>query len=206
MSETEAQLLRRIAHALRTPLGLVGSALQELGGQDDPLAELGQRGARQLARIADRLTMLGRVRAGLPVVVDGGPTVALREIVTDAVELVAQTRPRRRITVAVDPDGPQPRVAGDRELLHFAVVELVDNAVRFASSRVRVAVELDGSRAVVRVTDDGPGIATNPGSSQAGIGVGLELAEAIASAHGGRTRVEAAGPQTCAVLTLPSIK
>jgi signal transduction histidine kinase len=64
------------------------------------------------------------------------------------------------VPVSVVPaTGPRPSVTGHREELRRVVANLVDNAVRHASSRVLLAAENDGAHTVLVVADDGPGIA-----------------------------------------------
>jgi signal transduction histidine kinase len=99
---------------------------------------------------------------------------------------------------------------------------LLDNAVRYtpAGGRVDVAVGLEGgSRAVVTVTDTGPGIPPEerervfdrfhraPGTTGTGSGLGLALARSIAGRHDGEVVLEDApgGRGLRAVLRLPAL-
>jgi signal transduction histidine kinase len=87
-------------------------------------------------------------------------------------------------------------VTGDEASLHRAVLNLLDNAVRYASSAVTVTVAEDRTFVDVTVTDDGPGFPADllphvfdrftrdPGSG-GGMGLGLAITSAIAAAHGG---------------------
>jgi signal transduction histidine kinase len=100
--------------------------------------------------------------------------------------------------------GPAGIVHGDRDVLKRAVTNLLDNAIRLADSRVRLAHgELDGW-AWLAVSDDGPGIApehresifdrfwraddgrARPGG---GSGLGLAIVRQIAEAHRGTVEV-----------------
>ena len=92
------------------------------------------------------------------------------------------------------------RVEGDRSQLARLVRNLLDNAARHAASVVIVTLSEDGGQAVLRVDDDGPGIALDDreriferftrgdegrARHQGGAGLGLSLVKAIALAHGG---------------------
>ncbi len=116
-------------------------------------------------------------------------------------------------------------VAGDRDRLDRLVVNLVDNAVRYATSRVTVTVGREGEWAVLAVTDDGPGIPaadaerafdrfarldaarSRDGDEDGGAGLGLAIVRATAQAYGGSARVEPAEagsrPGLRAVVRLP---
>jgi two-component system sensor histidine kinase MprB len=86
-------------------------------------------------------------------------------------------------------------VEGDESALQRAVLNLLDNAVRYASSEVSVSIEAQPSVVILTVMDDGPGFgdllpqafdrfARDPGQG-GGMGLGLAITAAIAAAHGG---------------------
>ena len=97
------------------------------------------------------------------------------------------------------------QVPGDE--LHHAIVNLVDNALHAVGDRGRIHVvaEARGGRAVLRVSDDGPGFApelserifepffsTRP--QKRGSGVGLSMVRRMAHRYGGRVEASARGP------------
>ena len=102
-------------------------------------------------------------------------------------------------------------VNGVPEGLERLLVNLVDNAVRYAKSAVTVAVRRDGAWAELSVTDDGPGIAaadrerafgrftrlddarSRDGDEAGGAGLGLAIVRATAQAYGGTAFLGAAG-------------
>jgi signal transduction histidine kinase len=114
-------------------------------------------------------------------------------------------------------------VAGDRDGLDRLLVNLIDNAVRYAASRVTVAARADGQWAELTVTDDGPGIPaadlerafdrfarldsarSRDADAPGGAGLGLAIVRATAGAHGGTARLESARgqPGLRAVVHLP---
>ena len=101
-------------------------------------------------------------------------------------------------------------VHGVPERLERLLVNLVDNAVRYAKSSVTVAVRRDGPWAELSVTDDGPGIPaadrerafgrftrlddarSRDGEEAGGAGLGLAIVRATAQAHGGTAVLEGA--------------
>ena len=112
------------------------------------------------------------------------------------------------------------RVTGDAQQLSRVVRNLVDNAVRHARNVVELGCGLDGSVAVVRIADDGPGI---PAEHRArvfdrfvrldaartrdggGSGLGLAIVAEIVAVHHGVVRVtERSGGGACVTVTLPA--
>ena len=96
----------------------------------------------------------GRRHAGFQI-------VDLNEIAALATELYAPLAEERRIGFTfVAQDGAGIPVFGDRELLTEAVVNLLDNAIKYTQpgGRVRLEVTVTGPGPVVRVVDNGPGI------------------------------------------------
>ena len=149
-------------------------------------------------------------------------TVAAPEpVVPDATDAGAAAGPRPAAVAVADApplsdaaDGTDETVVviGDRERLERLLVNLVDNAVRYAKSSVTVAARRDGEWAELTVTDDGPGVPapdrervfdrfarlddarSRDGDEAAGAGLGLAIVRATAQAYGGTAHLEPAPP------------
>jgi signal transduction histidine kinase len=140
------------AHELRSPLANMRTQLevaQRLGPDadwpvvaDDLLVD-----TQRLSRLVDDLLLLART--------DGSAPPARPEPVElgGLLASVAARHPCASVSAA----GPVWTV-GDADELHRLVSNLVDNAVRYADSRVLLETTVDGPWAVVTITDDGPGI------------------------------------------------
>jgi two-component system OmpR family sensor kinase len=101
-----------------------------------------------------------------------------------------------------------PSALADRQVLRQALINLVDNAIKFtpAGGRVRIRVSETGSLAVMDVIDTGPGVPPEArehifdrfyrtdGNQAGGAGLGLSLAKGGVEAMGGSVTIERSGP------------
>lgn len=201
-----------IAHDLRTPLTRLRARLHQL--QQLPLAEpqadsLGEALAETeaimsrfqgLLRISE-LEDTRRRMAFAPL-----DLAALLRQAHDFYEPLAQEKAQ---TLSLELGEALPEVQGDAELLFEALVNLLDNALKFApeGGRVRLVARGVGLAVRIEVIDDGPGIPEAERESvlrrlyrgdasrqQPGYGLGLSLVAAIVRLHGFSLSIEAAEP------------
>jgi signal transduction histidine kinase len=191
--EHERAFLDDASHELRTPIAIARGELElarplaadneAVGAAVDSALEEIER----LEKLARNLLVLARTRAAGP---PAEIQVDLRTACERAVDNVR--RARTAATVAIDVVGDASTV-GDAEALERALGNLVENAVRHARSHVMVTIGHPNGEAVVEVADDGPGFPVSVVARTGerfvrgadGVGLGLAIAEAIASAHGG---------------------
>jgi two-component system, OmpR family, phosphate regulon sensor histidine kinase PhoR len=211
------------SHELKTPVAAVRVLAETLltALPEDP--EAGRGFAVRIGREADRLDALVRDLLDLSRVERGTLDVEPVDLVGLAKEVVGSYADRaeeRRIKLRTE---LQPNVAmrGDRAQLGLLLSNLVDNAVRYTSSRGTVRVRLDGSesRAVLQVTDTGEGIPAGELSriferfyrvdkararQTGGTGLGLAIVRHVAESHGGTVTVDSElGRGTTFTVTLP---
>ncbi|HEY0937625.1 MAG TPA: HAMP domain-containing sensor histidine kinase, partial [Trebonia sp.] len=218
--QRQRALVSDTAHELRSPIASIRTQLEVAldfpDGQDwETTARDVHADALRLARLAEDLLLLARLdeQAGLTGGSgggDGGDPVP-RGVPVDLAELgrlVASRYAEARVPVTTATDEPVV-VAGDRERLDRLLVNLVDNAVRYARSSVVVSVRRDGAGAELAVTDDGPGVPASDrervfgrftrldnarsrdGEEAGGTGLGLAIVRATAKAYGGSAALEA---------------
>jgi PAS domain S-box-containing protein len=207
--------LSTLSHELRNPLAPLSSAVHliRMTAHDRPDIEapigIIERQIHVLRRLVDDLLDVSRIAAG-KVELRLQPT-ALADVVRHAVEAARPLMERRRHRVDVFVPSAPVVVAGDPERLEQVFVNLVNNAAKYTPEGGHVWVKLttEGGEAVVRVEDDGIGIATDllprifelftqgppsSGEAPAGLGIGLSLVRELVALHGGSVQVTSNGP------------
>jgi signal transduction histidine kinase len=210
-----------IAHDLRTPLGRIRSRLEEALRPGNSTAQLaGTAGfaiqqVDELIRMLDRLLQIAEAESGAHR--QSFAPVPLAPVVSDVVELYDATAEAEGITLVSEIEG-RPVVLGDKNLLTSALVNLTDNALKYAGSgaTVRVRATQDRDTVSMIVQDDGPGIPPAERSrvterfyrldqsrSLPGNGLGLSIVAATTSLHWGKLDLEDAMPGLIARIVLP---
>jgi len=228
--QRQRALVSDTAHELRSPIASIRTQLEV--ALDHPSRQDWAATARdvhadtlRLAKLAEDLLLLARLdeRAA------GGSTGLARPVPVGLVSVANEAAARyatARVpvtTAAGVAEAAEVLVPGHRDGLDRLLVNLLDNAVRYAASGVTIAVRPDGAWAELTVTDDGPGIPacdrerafdrfarldparSRDGDEPGGAGLGLAIVRATAQAHGGTARLEPspAGPGLRAIVRLP---
>jgi signal transduction histidine kinase len=210
-----------VAHDLRTPLGRIRSRLEEALSSGKSLTQLAGTArfaiqqVDELIQMLDRLLQIAEAESGARR--QSFTLVPLGSVISDVVELYDATAEAEGITLVTEIEG-QPVALGDKNLLTSAVVNLIDNALKYAGSgamvRVRATQERDTVSMVVQ--DDGPGIPPAERSrvverfyrldrsrSLPGNGLGLSIVTAITLLHWGQLHLEDAAPGLSVRVVLP---
>jgi len=213
-------LVSDTAHELRSPIASIRAQLEV--ALDHPEQQDWNQTGRdvladtlRLARLAEDLLVLARLDEHQPRAAPGKP-VDLAALVTEEAERGAGGL----VPVTARTAGPCP-VTGEPEGLRRMLRNLIENAMRYATSGVDVAVLREDAEAVLTVSDDGPGIPaadrerafdrfvrlddarSRDETGTGGAGLGLAIVRAIARTHGGSAYLEGATPGLRAVVRLP---
>src|SRR5713226_5202048 len=211
-----------IAHDLRTPLTRVRIRLERGREHASTLEEFRAVADRAIAGLDQLLTTITallriteiehsrrRERFG---------EVQLAPLIREVDDLYGPIAEDKGVTLwAEAPDGAT--VQGDRDLLFEAVVNLVDNAVKFTpeGGRVELVLLYKEGETVIRVIDTGPGIPeiereavthrfyrSDKSRNTKGLGLGLSMVAAIIKLHDFRFRITA-GPGCTAEIACPNL-
>jgi two-component system, OmpR family, sensor histidine kinase KdpD len=202
----KTSVLRAVSHDLRSPLTAIRAALEALQSPDltlDPtdrerLLRTALTETKRLDRAVRNLLDLSTLQAGA---LRSRPKLRTIESVLDQALVHIGSDQRVDVSSAAD----LPLVSVDAVQLEHALVNLLENALKFSPTDSRVAVYVDkfADEVIIRIADRGPGLASTElelvfepfqhGSTTGrgrGAGLGLAIAKGFVEASGGRIWAE----------------
>jgi signal transduction histidine kinase len=209
------EFLATLAHELRNPLGPIRNAVELLGqlGNDAPQQQEQARHTiirqtNHLVRLVDDLLDVSRINQG-KITLRREPA-DLAAFIGTALETVQPIMEARQHTLSVSLPAEAVTLHGDSVRLAQIIGNLLHNAAKFTQvgGRIGLGAELDGDTLVIRVSDNGIGIAPAsvnrifdlfaqaqhvPDRVQDGLGIGLSLVRKLVELHGGTVAVSSAG-------------
>ncbi|QWZ09966.1 HAMP domain-containing histidine kinase [Nocardioides panacis] len=212
----EQQLTAELAHELRTPLTTIRAEaeLGTLSDVDDATRDRLHRVMAQVDRLDRTITTLlalARHQHG------AARTADLGAVLSGLVEpLAGANGAAAPVTVSYvpRPEAGSLRIHGDAELVERVLAPVLDNAVRYATSAVRIEVRRSGGDVLVQVCDDGPGIDSTfeddvflagvGDPTTRGAGLGLPLSRRVAAGLGGSVQVVSYRDPTVVQVRLPT--
>jgi signal transduction histidine kinase/CheY-like chemotaxis protein len=208
-SRARTIFLANVSHEIRTPMnGVLGLTELMLAGPLDPVqrerVELVQRSGQTLVTLIDDLLLITRTESGRLVLSPGPAAVA--KVVADVVELLEPTARQNEVTLEAHVSTEVPTwVELDAVRWRQVLTNLVSNAVKFTQQGVvQVTLTAEAGRLLLRVKDEGPGIApevlarlfkpfeqadASTTRRFGGSGLGLALSKQLVEAMGGRLTV-----------------
>ena len=216
VEEAQLQFFTNISHDLRTPLSMIIAPLEKMMNRDDgqPVAkelELIDRNARTLLDEIDQILDFKQLNSS---------TQTYRPAYGDIARFTSETC--RTYAEIIRPEGaallmdvgPEPIMTEfDRDKIRRILHNLLSNAfkygVKYGKANVTVSVREENGNAVIRVSDNGPGISDNAktrifdrfiregGKSKPGNGIGLNIVQEFVGMHGGTVSVTDNEPTGC---------
>jgi signal transduction histidine kinase len=215
-NEQHDAFVNAVTHELKTPVTSIRLHLETLRARDSALSEAKRREFYDVM-LADSARLLQTIDQVLQTGQAG--RMPLHKVRLDlgalAAECVELMRTRLHLSddaLKIDGTPPSPvEVLGDPNQLSAAILNLVDNAVKYSGERVdvRVGVAREGDRALLQVSDRGAGLppleakrifrrfyrVPGPLTQRVkGTGLGLYIVQSAAKRHGGRAYVRSRGP------------
>jgi heavy metal sensor kinase len=228
--ESSFEQMRRftadVSHELRTPLtairsvGEVGLRTRRAEGAYRAVISSMLEEVDRLTGLVDRLLALSRAESGRAKL--SVEMVDLYDLALDVAGHLGVLAEEKGQSMVIEPSG-RPQCVGDRLVLRQALINLVDNAIKYTppAGRIRIRVMDSPGGAVVDVSDSGPGISRDSRSrifdryyrigashagDPAGAGLGLSIARWAAEVSGGQLTLESEeGAGSTFRITLPSI-
>lgn len=217
-----------LAHDMRTPLSRHRIELKALSENSQVPEEIRQDIKHAVASV-DTLADMFNILTSIAKAESGEGTEQFRvfdlaESVRDIVDLYEYEFEQNTQSLHTDIPGHPVQILGDKQLLSQAIVNLLDNASKYALAGATVEVRLkeqksqDHRQLLVIVSDNGPGIPEEywdkvkqrffrleDSRHSEGTGLGLSLVNAVAGLHGGVFHFEDNHPGLKAILRLPGL-
>ena len=223
--QLRADLLRTISHDLRTPLtsisGNASNLISNYEKMDDPTRKQTfldiYDDSMWLINLVENILSISRIEDGrmnLSI-----STELVSEVFEEALRHTNRHSGQHTITVQMDDDLLLAHM--DAKLVVQVLINLMDNAIKYtpAGSHITLSAAAQGENAVIRVSDDGPGIPDEAkekvfemfstgekriSDSRRSLGLGLALCRTIIAAHGGTITLSDNKPHGCIfTFTLP---
>ena len=216
------EFLATLAHELRNPLAPIKSGLQllemmNLDKEAEVVRSMMARQVDQIIHLVDDLLDISRICCG-KILLDK-QVCRIKAVVEAAVEESSILILENGMTLEVIDNSNSACVCGDLRRLIQVVCNLLNNAAKYGrpGGSIRLTIDVRSGFAVIRVLDNGIGIAANrlidifemysqienmQGRGSTGLGVGLALVKTLVELHGGFVDAASDGPNCGSTLTI----
>lgn len=218
------EFLGTLSHELRTPLNAITGWAHLLQAGTLAPAEQARaietilRNAKHQARLIEDLLDVSRIISG-KLLLNLSP-LGLSKVIETALEAVMPAALAKQLRISSELAAGACEVLGDAERLQQVFANLLSNSIKFCEpgGRIEIRAERDGRRVVVKVIDDGRGIAPEflpllferfrqaghpiARARGSGLGLGLAIARYLVEAHHGSIAAESAGERQGATFSV----
>jgi two-component system CheB/CheR fusion protein len=214
-ARSKDEFLAMLAHELRNPMAPICNGIDVLrivtpkGEEAKQILDMMEEQTHNLVRLIDDLLDVSRVTRGKMEL--KRQRVALATIITNAIQTAEPLIQAKGHELMVKQAGEGLYVFGDPTRLTQVVANLLNNAAKYTphGGKISLSTERIGDQGVIRVKDNGLGIAADMLSrifelfvqadnslnrSQGGLGIGLTLVKSLVDVHGGTVEATSSGP------------
>lgn len=215
VSQLKSEFISNVSHELKTPLSIISmfGELLSMGRVKSPeqgkeYAEIIRRESVRLSRLIDTVLDFSKIERGVDVY-EFADDQDLREVVVRALDISRHRLERAGMTLETELAEDLPPLRMDGNAMTLLVLNLVDNALKYAEGgkHLRVRLAREGEGVVLEVCDRGPGVPPDEWEAVfsrfyrsrtvrlkpiRGSGIGLALVKHVAEAHGGEVAVDGA--------------
>jgi signal transduction histidine kinase len=208
--ESQKQFIQDASHELRTPIAIARTNIEVLEMEKKPttkdyqnLVSVLKMSLERLSRLSDELLLLSRENQGQTKLSTVDVVPLLGEVVT---EFSANAR-ANMVNLQLEPVVGELLVRGDALYLKQAVINVIDNAIRYnrPGGLVKVSARPEAGQLVIKVQDSGIGISKadqghifdrfyrvdkSRSRAQGGSGLGLAITRKVIEGYGGKITVE----------------
>ena len=224
--ERYQRAIRFVTHEMKTPLTAIQGSSELMGRYNltedkrRQMATMIHSESKRLAGMIQTFLNVERLSEGeMQLKHDVFPVT---EVIDNCLQRIAPVAERKNIGIQRG-EVADVALSGDRELMEYAVYNLLTNAVKYspADTEVRIVAPVRGDRLHVAVSDQGMGMDEKElrsifrkfyrtrraeASGESGTGIGLSIVEQIVANHGGRMEVSSAvGKGSCFTVILPYV-
>lgn len=197
--ESQKWFFQNVSHELKTPMMAVQGCAEGIHtGVLDPVGASGiiLEETEQMSELVEELLALSRLESGQANA--EFHLTDVRELLYDCLRSTEQPAEKKNLRISLRFDETPVLVNCDEVQLRRAFTNIITNAQRYAKEEIQIECKADKGKAVVRIRDDGEGIAPKLlphifdrffSTRKGGTGIGLSLAKEIVSLHKGTIHV-----------------
>lgn len=213
LSQLKSDFISNVSHELKTPLSIISmfGELLAMGRVKSPeqsveYAEIIRRESARLSSLIDNVLDFAKIERGVAPY-DFVPDQDMAEVVERVLEICRPRAEQAKMSIEYEASEELPTTRLDSNAMVLAVLNLLDNAIKYAPEGKRIQLNLTstGDRVELRVRDFGAGIELEERASVferfyraksvrlkpvRGSGIGLSLVKHIAEAHGGGVEID----------------
>lgn len=227
LTQLKSDFISNVSHEIRTPLALINMYSETLEMGRLPSEEKKQEYYKVINTEAKRLSNMVNTILNFSKIESGKREYHFKEAdINEEIETVlesyGQHLHKKGFVINFKPFGDLLKILIDKEAVSEAIINLIDNAVKYSSEtkRIDIVCEQDSDFAYVKIIDFGIGIATKDqplifdkfyrvssgdlANKVKGSGIGLSIVKHIMDAHKGQITVQSSKEKgTCFTLSFP---